>query len=58
MAITPDDPRNLRELAKTFALGVRIVRREAKGKSTKRLEARADRILADAQKRETDRRKK
>ncbi|MFF2094841.1 hypothetical protein [Streptomyces sp. NPDC058202] len=52
MALTNKDPHNLRETVKTIALGVRIVRREARGKPTKRLEKRVDRIREQAQARE------
>ncbi|MET8765843.1 hypothetical protein [Streptomyces sp. NPDC004658] len=55
MAATPHDPHNLRELASVIALGVRIERRRALGKSTKALEQRVDRIREQAQKREDQR---
>lgn len=52
MALTNKDPHNLRELAQTIALGARIVRREKRGKPTKRLEKRVDLIREQAQARE------
>jgi len=52
MALTSKDPHNARELAAVLLLGARIRRREARGKSTKRLENRVDRIREQAQKRE------
>ncbi|GAA5033079.1 hypothetical protein [Streptomyces siamensis] len=52
MALTDKDPHNARELASVLILGARIRRREARGKSTKRLDARVDRIREEAQKRE------
>ncbi|QJS13201.1 hypothetical protein HKX69_29945 [Streptomyces argyrophyllae] len=55
MAATPHDPHNLRELAATVVLGVRIDRRRARGKSTKALENRVDRIREEAQQREDQR---
>lgn len=58
MAATRHDPHNLRELAATVVLGYRIVRRQEKGKSTKRLENRVDRIREQAQAREDQRGKK
>ncbi|MFD4527837.1 hypothetical protein ACFWP7_28685 [Streptomyces sp. NPDC058470] len=58
MALTSKDPHNLGELASVILLGARIRRREARGKSTKRLENRVDRIRKDAQKREDAERQK
>ncbi|NUP16612.1 MAG: hypothetical protein HOZ81_10985 [Streptomyces sp.] len=58
MALTPHDPHNARELARVIALGLRIERRRAYGKSTKALENRVDRIREEAQAREDARRKK
>lgn len=58
MALTSKDPHNLGEMARVIALGARITRREARGKPTKRLEARVDRIREKAQAREDARRKK
>jgi hypothetical protein len=45
-------------MARVIALGLRIERRRAYGKSTKRLENRVDRIREKAQAREDARRKK
>lgn len=58
MPATNRDPHNLSELARVIALGVRIQRRQALGKGTKRLEARVDQIRARAEERENARRKK
>ncbi|MFI5684670.1 hypothetical protein [Streptomyces sp. NPDC051636] len=58
MGISPGDPHNLNELARAIALGIRIARRHEKGKSTKRLEARVERIREKAQEREDQRGKK
>ncbi|KAB1149223.1 hypothetical protein F7R91_05550 [Streptomyces luteolifulvus] len=52
MALTPQDPHSLGDLARVLVLGARISRREARGKSTKRLERRVERIREDAVKRE------
>jgi hypothetical protein len=52
MPVSKHDPHNARELAAVILLGVRIERRQARGKPTKRLENRVDRIREDAQKRE------
>jgi len=52
VALTSKDPHNARELAAVLLLGARIQRRQARGKSTKRLENRVDRIREEAQKRE------
>jgi hypothetical protein len=58
MAFTDKDPHNARELAKVLLLGVRIARRQDRGKPVKRLENRVERIREDAQKREDARRKR
>ena len=58
MALTDKDPHNARELLKVVALGARITRREARGKSTKALEKRVERIREEAQAREDAKRKK
>lgn len=52
MAATSKDPHNNREIASVVLLGARIAWREARGKPTKRLENRVDRIRDKAQKRE------
>ena len=52
MAATSKDPHNNREIASVVLLGARIAWREARGKPTKRLENRVDRIREQAQKRE------
>lgn len=53
----PGDVLTARELAKIVALGIRIERRRAYGKSTASLERQADRIREDAQAREDARAK-
>ncbi|MFF9168289.1 MULTISPECIES: hypothetical protein [unclassified Streptomyces] len=58
MAATEHDPHNIAEIARVVALGVRIQRRQAKGKGTARLERRVDEIREKAQAREDARRKK
>ncbi|MFE6487542.1 hypothetical protein ACFVGN_32055 [Streptomyces sp. NPDC057757] len=58
MSLTGKDPHNARELAAVILLGARIARREARGKPTKRLENRADRIRQEAQAREDAKRTK
>ena len=58
MGATPHDPHNLRELAQVVILGGRIQRRKARGKSTRALENRVDRIREQAQAREDARGKK
>ncbi|MFD9398321.1 hypothetical protein ACFWA4_05810 [Streptomyces sp. NPDC060011] len=58
MALTDKDPHSATELLKVVALGARIVHRQARGKPTKRLENRVDRIREDAQKREDGKRRK
>ncbi|MET8693617.1 hypothetical protein ABZV65_13860 [Streptomyces bauhiniae] len=51
-------PYTLGETARMVGLGVRITRRQAKGKPTARLEARADRIQAEAEDRAAKARRK
>ncbi|WP_405924875.1 hypothetical protein [Streptomyces sp. NBC_00035] len=58
MALTNKDPHNAREMAAVILLGLRIERRKARGKPTKRLENRADRIREEAQTREDAKRRK
>jgi hypothetical protein len=58
MAFTDKDPHTAGEILRVVALGVRIDRRKARGKSVKALENRVDRIREDAQKREDKRGKK
>lgn len=58
MALTSKDPHNAREIAATVILGARILRRQDRGKPTKRLENRVDAIREKAQKREDSRGKK
>ncbi|MFG2948179.1 hypothetical protein [Streptomyces adustus] len=58
MAATDRDPHSIGEIVRVVVLGARITRREAKGKSTKRLENRVDAIREKAQAREDNRRKK
>ncbi|MGW3200691.1 hypothetical protein ACWDBD_40230 [Streptomyces sp. NPDC001118] len=55
MAASKHDPHNLRELAATVMLGYRITRRQEKGRPTKALENRVDRIRVKAQEREDNR---
>ncbi|MER6064844.1 hypothetical protein ABT167_27455 [Streptomyces sp. NPDC001792] len=57
MPVSKHDPHNFRELAETVVLGFRIARRQERGKPTKALENRADRIRAKAQEREDARAK-
>jgi hypothetical protein len=52
VAATNRDPHNLSELAKVVVLGARIARRQARGKGTKRLENRVEKIREQAQQRE------
>ncbi|MFE9765101.1 hypothetical protein ACFYPC_11300 [Streptomyces sp. NPDC005808] len=52
MPVSKHDPHNARELAKVLLLGARIQRRESRGKPTKRLENRVDKIRTEAQARE------
>lgn len=53
----PGDVLTARELAKIVALGIRIERRRAYGKSTAGLERQADRIRQEAEAREDARAK-
>ncbi|MGW1808239.1 hypothetical protein [Streptomyces sp. NPDC002078] len=57
MPVSKHDPYNAREMAQIIALGFRIERRRAYGKSTKALENQADRIREKAQAREDARAK-
>lgn len=57
MAVSKHDPHNARELAAVVALGLRIERRRAYGKSTKSLERQVERIREKAQAREDARSK-
>ncbi|MEU8488434.1 hypothetical protein [Streptomyces sp. NPDC048641] len=52
MAISDKDPYNARETARIILLGVRAVRREARGKSIHGIEKQAARIREEAQARE------
>ena len=52
MALTDKDPHNAREMAQAIVLAARIVHRQSRGKSTARLENKADRIREKAQERE------
>ncbi|MEV3989052.1 hypothetical protein AB0J57_09085 [Streptomyces sp. NPDC049837] len=52
MALTDKDPYNLRESARVLALTVKAVRRQSRGKSSKRIENEIDRIRETAQARE------
>ncbi len=58
MRISDQDDMNINETARMILLGIRITRREAQGKSTERLERRADRIIDRAAEREADREEK
>ncbi|MFD8845472.1 hypothetical protein [Streptomyces pseudogriseolus] len=58
MPATNHDPHTWREIAQTVAIGARIQRKKARGKSTRALEKRAEEIAAKAQAREAARRKK
>jgi hypothetical protein len=58
VAFTDKDPHNASEILRVVGLGIRIDRRKARGKSTKRLENRVERIREDAQKREDARGRK
>lgn len=51
-------PYTLKETARMVGLGVRITRRQAKGKPTAALEKRADRIQAEAEDRAAKTRRK
>ncbi|MGW6261346.1 hypothetical protein [Streptomyces sp. NPDC055085] len=57
MALTPHDPHNARETARVIFLGIKAVRREAQGKSTKAIEREVERIREKAQAREDAKRK-
>ncbi|NJP71351.1 hypothetical protein [Streptomyces sp. C1-2] len=52
MPVSKHDPYTARELAQILAIGVRVARRQGRGKPTKALEAQADRIREKAQARE------
>ena len=58
MAATKHDPHSLTELARVVVLGVKIQRRQARGKTTARLEKQVDDIRAKAEARENARRQK
>jgi hypothetical protein len=58
MPATNHDPHTWGELARVVGLGVRIQHRKARGKGTKRLETRAEKITAQAEAREAARRAK
>ena len=58
MPVSRHDPHNMRELAKVIALGIRIEKRRAYGKSTAALEREVDRIREKAQPREDARGRK
>ncbi|MGP4048766.1 hypothetical protein [Streptomyces sp. 2A115] len=58
MAATSKDPHNAREIARVIYLGARAAQRQARGKSTKRIEREVDRIREKAQAREDARGKK
>ncbi|MFE1046344.1 hypothetical protein ACFW5S_10985 [Streptomyces olivaceus] len=57
MPATNHDPHTWREIAQTVAIGARIQRRKARGKSTKALEKRSEEIRLKAEAREEGRRK-
>lgn len=57
MPISDKDPYTLRETAQIVALGIRIVRRQERGKPTAALERQADRIREQAEQREAARAK-
>ncbi|KOG73539.1 hypothetical protein ADK77_08390 [Streptomyces antibioticus] len=57
MAVSKHDPYTAREMAQIIAIGLRIERRRAYGKSTAALERQADRIREQAQIREDQRAK-
>ena len=52
MPVSKHDPYTARELAQILAIGVRVARRQQRGKPVKALENRADRIREKAQARE------
>ncbi|MFE9880463.1 hypothetical protein [Streptomyces sp. NPDC005784] len=58
MPVSKHDPHNAGELAAVILLGVRIERRQARGKPVKALENRVERIREKAQQRENERGKK
>ncbi|MET8098107.1 hypothetical protein ABZV29_16755 [Streptomyces sp. NPDC005236] len=58
MAFTDKDPHNASEILRVVALGVRIERRQARGKPVKALENRVECIREKAQQREDIKRKK
>ena len=58
MALTSNDPHNFSEIARIVAIGEKLQRRKARGKSTRALETRAEEITVKAQAREDARRKK
>jgi hypothetical protein len=58
MPASKHDPHSMTELVRVVALGVRITRRQARGKGTARLERRVDEIREKAQAREDARRTK
>jgi hypothetical protein len=58
MPVSKHDPHNGRELAAVLLLGVRIARRQERGKPVKALENRVERIREKAQQREDQRGKK
>ncbi|MFC8347857.1 hypothetical protein [Streptomyces sp. NPDC057280] len=58
MPVSKHDPYSARELAQIIALGLRIERRRAYGKSTAALERQADRIRERAEAREAARSKR
>ncbi|GAA3100510.1 MULTISPECIES: hypothetical protein [Streptomyces] len=57
-ALTDKDPHSLGELARVVYLGAKAVRRQQRGKSTKRIENEIDRIREVAQAREDARAKR
>ncbi|GEK03497.1 hypothetical protein [Streptomyces sp. 1-11] len=57
MPASKHDPHNLRELAATVVIGIRVARRQEQGKPTAALERRAERIREKAQEREDARAK-
>ncbi|MFF0704974.1 hypothetical protein ACFYVC_32195 [Streptomyces tendae] len=58
MPATNHDALNWREIAQVVAIGVKVQRRKARGRSVKALEKQADRIIARAEARENARRTK
>ncbi|MFB7162074.1 hypothetical protein [Streptomyces sp. NPDC056242] len=57
MAFTEKDPHSAGEILRVVGLGIRIDRRKARGKSTKQLEKRVERIREKAQEREDGKRR-